>query len=44
VAIGQVTELIGTDAVIGAAYGALGYGVLRLFEAEARRRASLDTR
>lgn len=35
--------LLGRETLVGAAYAALGYGLLRLFEAESRRRASLDT-
>ena len=33
----------GREALVGATYAALGYALLRLFEAEGRRRASLDT-
>jgi ABC-2 type transport system permease protein len=38
----DVGVLLGREALVGAAYAALGYGLLRLFEAESRRRASLD--
>lgn len=34
---------LGREALIGVAYAALGYGLLRLFEAESRRRATLDS-
>ena len=36
-----VAGLIGREALTGVAYAALGYGLLRLFEAESRRSASL---
>lgn len=42
--LSDVAGLIGREALIGLAYAILGYGLLRLFEAESRRRASLDSR
>ncbi|MEN3359399.1 MAG: type transport system permease protein [Mycobacteriales bacterium] len=38
----DVAGLIGREALIGSVYAAVGYGLLRLFETESRRRASLD--
>jgi ABC-2 type transport system permease protein len=38
----DVAGLLGREALIGLAYAGLGYGLLRLFEAEGRRRATLD--
>lgn len=35
---------VGLEALVGLAYAVLGYGLLRLFELESRRRASLDLR
>lgn len=40
--LAQVSGLIGKEALIGVAYGAVGYALLRIFETESRRRASLD--
>jgi ABC-2 type transport system permease protein len=39
--LSDVDGLIGAEALIAAGYAALGYGLLRLFELENRRRASL---
>ena len=39
----DVAGLVATEAAIGAAYGVAAYGLFRLFEAEGRRRASLET-
>lgn len=41
--LGDVAGLVATEAAIGAAYGVAAYGLFRLFEAEGRRRASLET-
>lgn len=38
----DVSGLIGREALTALTYGAVGYGLLRLFEVESRRRASLD--
>jgi ABC-2 type transport system permease protein len=38
----DVAGLLGREALVGLTYAAVGYGLLRLFEAESRRRASLD--
>jgi ABC-2 type transport system permease protein len=40
----DVAGLIGWEALIGGSYALVGYGLLRFFEAESRRRASLDLR
>jgi ABC-2 type transport system permease protein len=40
--IGDVSGLLGTEAVIGIAYTLVGYAVLRFMELESRRRASLQ--
>ena len=40
--LADVSGLIGREALIGLAYGIVGYGLLRFFEAESRRRATLD--
>lgn len=40
--LGDVAGLLGHEAVIGLSYAVLGYGLLRLFEMESRRHASLD--
>ena len=40
---GQVSGLIGTEAGIGVCYAALAYGLLRYFEIDGRRRATLET-
>ena len=39
---GQVSGLIGTEAGIGVCYAALAYGLLRYFEIDGRRRATLE--
>jgi ABC-2 type transport system permease protein len=39
-----VTGLLVTEAMVGLAYGVAGYTLLRLFEADGRRRAVLDAR
>jgi ABC-2 type transport system permease protein len=41
--LGDVSGLIGTEAGIGACYAALAYGLLRYFEIDGRRRATLET-
>jgi ABC-2 type transport system permease protein len=41
-ALGSVDGLIGTELLIGACYFAAAYVLLRIFEAEGRRRASLE--
>jgi ABC-2 type transport system permease protein len=38
-----VAGLVGREALIGMCWAALAYALLRLFEAEGRRRATLDT-
>lgn len=43
VGLSRVAGLIGTEALIGASWGVLGYGLLRFFEHESRRRATLET-
>jgi ABC-type polysaccharide/polyol phosphate export permease len=40
--LADVSGLIGHEALAGLIYGAVGYVLLRLFEAESRRRATLD--
>ena len=42
-ALGDVAGLVATEAAIGAAYAIAAYTLFRLFEAEGRRRASLET-
>ncbi len=42
-ALGDVTRPVVVEALIGLVYGAVAYGLFRLFEAEGRRRASLET-
>jgi ABC-2 type transport system permease protein len=42
-ALGDVTGLVLTEALIGLAYAVAAYALFRLFEAEGRRRASLET-
>jgi hypothetical protein len=37
-----VDALLSREALIGVAYAALGHGLLRLFEAEGHRTATLD--
>ena len=41
--LGEVGGLVATEALIGAAYAVAAYLLFRLFEAEGRRRASLET-
>ena len=41
--IGEVSGLIWTELAVGAAYGTVAYGLFRFFEADGRRRASLET-
>jgi ABC-2 type transport system permease protein len=41
--LGDVGDLLGIEALIGAVYAALAYALFRLFEAEGRRRASFET-
>ena len=41
--LGDVSGLVWTEAGIGAVYAALAYGLLRLFEFDGRRRATLET-
>ncbi len=40
--LGAAGGLIGVEALVGAAYGALGYGLLRLMEWQSRRLATLE--
>jgi ABC-2 type transport system permease protein len=41
-ALGEVWDLVLTEALIGAAYAAAGFVLFRFFEAEGRRRATLE--
>ena len=41
--LGDVAGLLWTEALIGLAYATAAYGLFRVFEAESRRRASLET-
>jgi ABC-2 type transport system permease protein len=41
--LGDVSDLVLTEAAIGLFYAALAYGLLRLFEVDGRRRATLET-
>jgi ABC-2 type transport system permease protein len=41
--LADVAGLMARETLIGVCYAVLGYGLLRIFEAESRRRASLDT-
>jgi ABC-2 type transport system permease protein len=41
--LGDVQGLVVTEALIGVAYAAVAYVLFRFFEAEGRRRASLET-
>ncbi|HWN22318.1 MAG TPA: ABC transporter permease [Gaiellaceae bacterium] len=41
--LGEVGGLVATEAMIGAVYAVAAYALFRLFEAEGRRRASLET-
>jgi len=41
--LGDVAGLVWTEAGIGAVYAALGYALLRYFEVDGRRRATLET-
>jgi ABC-2 type transport system permease protein len=43
-ALPAVAGLVGVEVAVGLGYGLLGYGLLRLFEAEGRRRSALDRR
>src|ERR671938_1108271 len=40
--LGDVGGLLGAEVLVGAVYGLLGYGVLRWFEAQGRRHATLE--
>ncbi|HEU6444911.1 MAG TPA: ABC transporter permease [Gaiellaceae bacterium] len=40
--LGSVLDLVGTELVIGVAYLLAGYGLLRFFEGQGRRHATLD--
>jgi ABC-2 type transport system permease protein len=40
--LADVQGLLVTEALIGAVYGLLAYGLFRFFEAEGKRRASLE--
>jgi ABC-2 type transport system permease protein len=40
--LGSVAGLIGTEVLLGLAYAALGYGLLRLMEVQSRRYATLE--
>jgi ABC-2 type transport system permease protein len=42
-AFSGVTDLIATEAAIGATYALVAYGLFRFFEVEGRRRATLET-
>jgi ABC-2 type transport system permease protein len=39
---GSVAGLIGTEVLLGLAYAALGYGLLRFMEVQSRRHATLE--
>jgi ABC-2 type transport system permease protein len=41
--LGDVAGLVGTEALIGLAYGVVAYWLFRFFEAEGRKHASLET-
>jgi ABC-2 type transport system permease protein len=41
--LGSVWGLVATEVLVGATYAALAYALFRFFEAEGRRRASLET-
>ena len=41
--LGDVAGLVWTEAAIGCVYAALAYGLFRFFEADGRRRATLET-
>ena len=41
--LGSVDSLIGKEALVGAVYFAVAYGLLKFFEIESRRRATLET-
>ena len=41
--LSDVSGLLTTEALIGCVYAGVAYGLFRLFEAEGRRRASLET-
>jgi ABC-2 type transport system permease protein len=40
--LGSVTGLLGTELIVGTTWAVLGYVLLRVFEHEARRRATLE--
>ena len=40
--LGSVTDLLGTELIVGTTWAVLGYVLLRVFEHEARRRATLE--
>jgi len=40
--LGDVGGLIGAEVLVGVVYGLLGYGLLRFFEAQGRRHATLE--
>jgi ABC-2 type transport system permease protein len=42
--LAAVAGLVAAEAVVAVAYGVLGYGLLRTFEREGRRRSTLDRR
>jgi hypothetical protein len=42
-AFSDVAGLVAAEVLIGAVYAGAAYGLFRLFEAEGRRRASLET-
>ena len=41
--LGAVDGLVGAELLIGIAYAVVAYALFRFFEAEGRRRASLET-
>ena len=41
--LSAVDDLLSTEAAIGVAYASVAYGLFRYFEADGRRRASLET-
>jgi 3-oxoacyl-[acyl-carrier protein] reductase len=40
--LGEVKGLLGAELLVGAVYGVLGYGVMRWFEYQSRRSATLE--
>jgi ABC-2 type transport system permease protein len=40
--LGDVGGLVGAEVLVGAVYGVLGYALLRWFEAQGRRHATLE--